>query len=172
MRVVVQHRSRYPLSKTGAASPQLMRLRAADHTRARIESYQLLVEPEPHRAERRLCGDTIRAADVAEGSGPGLRSARLNGRFPHQPDAHLKASFASAAADVCARLPRGPSWWRISVGYVGGSKRKSWRWIGTAGALAPEYAARARKSRLVCDERGSRSAELQTVAQNRAHGPQ
>jgi hypothetical protein len=43
-------------------------LRAADHTRARIESYQLLVEPEPYRAERRLCGDTIRAADVAEGA--------------------------------------------------------------------------------------------------------
>lgn len=48
MRVVVQHRSRYHYSRPALLGPQLIRLRPADHTRARIESYQLLVEPE-HR---------------------------------------------------------------------------------------------------------------------------
>jgi len=80
VRVVVQHRSRYHYPRPALLGPQLIRLRPADHTRARIESYQLLVEPEPHRAERRLCGDTIRAADVAEGSKPPARFAPLNDR--------------------------------------------------------------------------------------------
>ena len=50
MRVVVQHRSRYHYPRPALLGPQLIRLRPADHTRARIESYQLLVEPEhrPH----------------------------------------------------------------------------------------------------------------------------
>ena len=48
MRVVVQHRSRYHYPRPALLGPQLIRLRPADHTRARIESYQLLVEPE-HR---------------------------------------------------------------------------------------------------------------------------
>ena len=44
MRVVVQHRSRYHDPRPALLGPQLIRLRPADHTRARIESYQLLVE--------------------------------------------------------------------------------------------------------------------------------
>ena len=48
MRVVVQHRSRYHYPRPALLGPQLIRLRPADHARARIESYQLLVEPE-HR---------------------------------------------------------------------------------------------------------------------------
>ena len=48
MRVVVQHRSRYHYPRPALLGPQLIRLRPADHTCARIESYQLLVEPE-HR---------------------------------------------------------------------------------------------------------------------------
>lgn len=48
MRVVVQHRSRYHYSRPTRLGPQLIGLRPPDHTRARIESYQLLVEPE-HR---------------------------------------------------------------------------------------------------------------------------
>jgi Bacterial transglutaminase-like N-terminal region len=48
VRVVVQHRSRYHYPRPALLGPQLIRLRPADHTRARIESYQLLVEPE-HR---------------------------------------------------------------------------------------------------------------------------
>ena len=45
MRVVVQHRSRYHYPRPALLGPQPIRLRPADHTRARIE---LLVEPE-HR---------------------------------------------------------------------------------------------------------------------------
>ena len=48
MRVVAQHRSRYYSPRPALLCPQLIRLRPADHTRARIESYQVLVEPE-HR---------------------------------------------------------------------------------------------------------------------------
>jgi hypothetical protein len=42
VRVVVQHRSRYHYPRPALLGPQLIRLRPADHTRARIESYQLL----------------------------------------------------------------------------------------------------------------------------------
>jgi hypothetical protein len=48
VRVVVQHRSRYHCPRPALLGPQLIPLRPADHTRARIQSYQLLVEPE-HR---------------------------------------------------------------------------------------------------------------------------
>jgi len=44
VRVVVQHRSRYHYPRPALLGPQLIRLRLADHTRARIESYQPLVE--------------------------------------------------------------------------------------------------------------------------------
>jgi hypothetical protein len=44
VRVVVQHRSRYHYPRPALLGPQLIRLRPADHTRARIETYQLLVE--------------------------------------------------------------------------------------------------------------------------------
>ena len=36
MRVVVQHRSRYHYPRPALLGPQLIRLRPADHTRARI----------------------------------------------------------------------------------------------------------------------------------------
>jgi hypothetical protein len=45
VRVVVQHRSRYHYPRPALLGPQLIRLRPADRTRARIA---LLVEPE-HR---------------------------------------------------------------------------------------------------------------------------
>jgi transglutaminase-like putative cysteine protease len=48
VRVAVQHRSRYHYPRPALLGPQLIRLRPADHTRVRIESYQLLVEPQ-HR---------------------------------------------------------------------------------------------------------------------------
>jgi len=44
VRVVAQHRSRYYSPRPALLCPQLIRLRPADHTRARIESYPLLVE--------------------------------------------------------------------------------------------------------------------------------
>ena len=44
MRVVVQHRSRYRYPRPALLGPQLIRLRLADDTRSRIESYRLLVE--------------------------------------------------------------------------------------------------------------------------------
>ena len=48
MRVLVQHRSRYGYPQPALLGPQLIRLRPADHARARIESYRLEVSPE-HR---------------------------------------------------------------------------------------------------------------------------
>jgi transglutaminase-like putative cysteine protease len=48
VRVVVQHRSRYIYPRPSLLGPQLVRLRPADHTRARIESYALEIAPE-HR---------------------------------------------------------------------------------------------------------------------------
>jgi len=48
MRVLVQHRSRYAYPRPAALGPHVVRLRPANHTRARIESYRLLIEPE-HR---------------------------------------------------------------------------------------------------------------------------
>ena len=48
MRVVVQHRSRYIYPRPALLGPQTIRLRPADHTRARVESYTLTVAPE-HR---------------------------------------------------------------------------------------------------------------------------
>ncbi|HEY0189802.1 MAG TPA: transglutaminase family protein [Kofleriaceae bacterium] len=48
MRVVIQHRSRYVYPRPALLGPQVIRLRPTDHTRARIERYQLAIEPE-HR---------------------------------------------------------------------------------------------------------------------------
>ena len=48
MRVVVQHRSRYVYPRPALLGPQTIRLRPADHTRARVESYTLTISPE-HR---------------------------------------------------------------------------------------------------------------------------
>ncbi|MBA3821907.1 MAG: transglutaminase family protein, partial [Deltaproteobacteria bacterium] len=48
MRVLIQHRSRYGYPRPALLGPQVIRLRPADHARARIESYTLEVGPE-HR---------------------------------------------------------------------------------------------------------------------------
>jgi uncharacterized protein (DUF2126 family)/transglutaminase-like putative cysteine protease len=48
VRVLVQHRSRYVYPAPALLGPQMIRLRPADHARARIESYRLDVRPE-HR---------------------------------------------------------------------------------------------------------------------------
>jgi uncharacterized protein (DUF2126 family)/transglutaminase-like putative cysteine protease len=48
VRVLVQHRSRYVYPRPALLGPQLVRLRPADHARARIDSYRLDVKPE-HR---------------------------------------------------------------------------------------------------------------------------
>ena len=48
MRVLVQHRSRYLYPRPALLGPHVVRLRPADHARARIESYRLDVAPE-HR---------------------------------------------------------------------------------------------------------------------------
>jgi uncharacterized protein (DUF2126 family) len=48
VRVALQHRSRYLYPRPALLGPQLVRLRPADHARASIERYRLVVEPE-HR---------------------------------------------------------------------------------------------------------------------------
>ncbi|MBL9017047.1 MAG: transglutaminase family protein [Myxococcales bacterium] len=44
MRVLIQHRSRYLYPSPALLGPQVIRLRPADHTRARIESYTLAID--------------------------------------------------------------------------------------------------------------------------------
>jgi uncharacterized protein (DUF2126 family) len=48
MRVLLQHRSHYTYPRPAALGPHVLRLRPANHTRARIETYRLLIEQE-HR---------------------------------------------------------------------------------------------------------------------------
>ncbi|HET6981404.1 MAG TPA: transglutaminase family protein, partial [Myxococcaceae bacterium] len=45
MRLLIQHRSRYRYPRPASLGPHLVRLRPADHTRARVESYGLHVTP-------------------------------------------------------------------------------------------------------------------------------
>jgi len=51
VRVVVQHRICYRNPRPALLGPQLIRLRPADHVRARVERYQLQIAPE-HRLYR------------------------------------------------------------------------------------------------------------------------
>jgi uncharacterized protein (DUF2126 family)/transglutaminase-like putative cysteine protease len=46
MRLLVQHRSRYQYPEPATLGPQVIRLRPAQHTKARIESYGLHIKPE------------------------------------------------------------------------------------------------------------------------------
>ena len=46
MRLLIQHESRYDYATPAALGPHLIRLRPANHSRARIESYTLKVQPE------------------------------------------------------------------------------------------------------------------------------
>jgi uncharacterized protein (DUF2126 family) len=48
VRLLIQHRSRYDYPRPALLGPHVVRLRPADHARARIESYRLDVQPE-HR---------------------------------------------------------------------------------------------------------------------------
>jgi uncharacterized protein (DUF2126 family)/transglutaminase-like putative cysteine protease len=45
MRLFVQHRSHYEYPRPAALGPHLIRLRPANHTRARVETYRLAIEP-------------------------------------------------------------------------------------------------------------------------------
>ncbi|RPH69293.1 MAG: hypothetical protein EHM78_15810, partial [Myxococcaceae bacterium] len=45
MRLLIQHRTRYRYARPASLGPHLIRLRPADHTRARVESYGLHVSP-------------------------------------------------------------------------------------------------------------------------------
>lgn len=46
MRLLVQHRSRYVYPTPASLGPHTLRLRPAAHTRARVEAYRLVIEPE------------------------------------------------------------------------------------------------------------------------------
>jgi uncharacterized protein (DUF2126 family)/transglutaminase-like putative cysteine protease len=48
MRLLIQHRSRYEYPTPATLGPQLVRLRPAPHTKARIENYGLHIRPEAH----------------------------------------------------------------------------------------------------------------------------
>ena len=45
MRLLIQHQSRYRYARPAILGPHLVRLRPAEHTRARVESYGLHVSP-------------------------------------------------------------------------------------------------------------------------------
>ncbi len=48
MRLLVQHRSHYAYPRPAALGPHVVRLRPANHTRARVESYRLAIAGEHH----------------------------------------------------------------------------------------------------------------------------
>src|SRR5499433_4443035 len=48
MRVALHHRTTYRYDRRVSVSPQIVRLRPAPHTRTRVLSYSLKVEPLPH----------------------------------------------------------------------------------------------------------------------------
>ncbi|MCK6684546.1 MAG: transglutaminase family protein [Thermoanaerobaculia bacterium] len=45
MRILIQHKSRYDYREPAALGPQVIRLRPANHAKARVESYSLNIEP-------------------------------------------------------------------------------------------------------------------------------
>src|SRR5499433_404196 len=48
MQVALHHRTAYRYDRPVSVSPQIVRLRPAPHTRTRVLSYSLKVEPRPH----------------------------------------------------------------------------------------------------------------------------
>src|SRR5262245_3294668 len=48
MQVALHHRTAYRYDRPVAVSPQIVRLRPAPHTRTRVLSYSLKVDPGPH----------------------------------------------------------------------------------------------------------------------------
>src|SRR5262245_60874777 len=48
MRVLIQHHSRYRYPKSAGLGPHIIRLKPANHTKARIESYALKIGPSDH----------------------------------------------------------------------------------------------------------------------------
>src|SRR5262249_57163955 len=48
MQVALHHRTTYRYDRLVSVSPQIVRLRPAPHTRTRVVSYSLEVEPRPH----------------------------------------------------------------------------------------------------------------------------
>jgi len=72
VRVQIQHRSRYLYPRPALLGPQVIRLRPADHARARIETYSLSIRPE-HRLHwqrdphgNRVARVTFRAGQTTE----------------------------------------------------------------------------------------------------------
>src|SRR5438094_4352118 len=53
LRLLIQHRSHYGYPSPAALGPHLLRLRPANHTRAKVESYSLSVKPEEEGRELR-----------------------------------------------------------------------------------------------------------------------
>jgi transglutaminase-like putative cysteine protease len=76
VRVLVQHRSRYVYPRPALLGPQLIRLRPADHARARIESYRLDIQPE-HRLHWQRDPHGNRVARVTFKSGQQLEQLEI-----------------------------------------------------------------------------------------------
>ena len=68
MRLLIQHQSRYRYPRPAALGPHLMRLRPANHARARIETYGLSIEqPVNLRWQQDPSGNHVARATFAEG---------------------------------------------------------------------------------------------------------
>src|SRR5262249_49890950 len=76
VRVVVQHRSRYVYPRPTLLGPQMIRLRPADHARARIETYALSVSPE-HRVHWQRDPDGNHVARVTFKVGQAVRELAI-----------------------------------------------------------------------------------------------
>src|SRR5262249_31912223 len=76
VRVVVQHRSRYVYPRPTLLGPQTIRLRPADHARARIETYALAIAPE-HRVHWQRDPDGNHVARVTFKVGQAVRELAI-----------------------------------------------------------------------------------------------
>jgi hypothetical protein len=77
VRVLLQHRSRYRYPQPALLGPQLLRLRPADHARARIDSYRLEVRPE-HRVHWQRDPHGNRVARVTFKAGQAIEELEID----------------------------------------------------------------------------------------------
>jgi uncharacterized protein (DUF2126 family) len=104
VRLLVQHRSRYDYARPAALGPQLIRLRPAQHARARIETYGLTVAP-ADGAEVRWHQDPFGNHVARVTQRDGTRSPFFEVLVELVVDIHPVNPFDFFVDDRCERVP-------------------------------------------------------------------